>query len=125
MKLKGAKPGLGPPPVGFRRMRGISVGQSRGIKARSRDSLTEAEGQDACLTSLRRALRAEGHVVMATFGPNGPEQCSGLQIKRYDAERLARRFGDDFALVQSMEKTHTTPWGKVQDFTYCVLQFKE
>lgn len=84
--------------------------------------LIAAADQEAYLASLSHALRPGGHVVLATFGPQGPENCSGLPVERYDSAKLARRLGADFDLVRSLEKLHTTPSGTAQQFTYCVFK---
>jgi SAM-dependent methyltransferase len=84
--------------------------------------LIAAVDQAAYLSSLLRALRPGGHVVLATFGPQGPERCSGLPVERYDAEGLARRLGDGFELIRSLERLHTTPAGAVQQFTYALFR---
>lgn len=56
---------------------------------------------------------------MATFGPHGPLQCSGLDIARYTPEELHREFGADYRLVRSVTEDHVTPAGKHQEFIYC------
>jgi len=84
--------------------------------------LTEPADQDAYVSSLGAAVRPGGHVVIATFGPQGPQKCSGLAVERYDAEKLSRRLGPGFALLRSLEKVHTTPGGAAQQFTYCLFR---
>lgn len=74
--------------------------------------------------ALRQALRPAGHVVMATFGPEGPERCSGLATARYDAASLCAELGPDFQLVDSALVVHQTPWNTPQQFLYCRLQRK-
>lgn len=68
------------------------------------------------------AVRPGGHAIIATFAPTGPEKCSGLPVRRYDAQSLAAEFADGFTLVDSATETHATPWGKAQDFTYALLR---
>ena len=34
------------------------------------------------------SVKHGGHIIMSTFGPEGPEKCSGLDVVRYDAENL-------------------------------------
>jgi len=34
-----------------------------------------------------------GHVIISTFGPEGPTKCSGLEVMRYDTESLHNEFG--------------------------------
>jgi SAM-dependent methyltransferase len=84
--------------------------------------LTAEEDRVAYLESLRQALRPGGHAVFATFALDGPEKCSGLPVRRYSAETLARTLGDDYQLVRSRDRTHVTPTNKEQRFTYAVFQ---
>jgi SAM-dependent methyltransferase len=84
--------------------------------------LTDQADRRSYLESVRAALRIGGHVVMATFGPGGPERCSGLPVERYDADKLSEFFGSDFELVDSFQKRHVTPGGAIQEFTYAVLR---
>jgi hypothetical protein len=68
------------------------------------------------------ALRVGGHAIIATFGLEGPERCSGLTVERYDADKLSRRLGPDFELIRSLERRHVTPSGAEQQFTFCVFK---
>lgn len=84
--------------------------------------LTEAADRRLYAAAVRDALRPGGHAVIATFAPSGPERCSGLAVRRYDAAGIAAEFGAEFELVNSATETHTTPWGKAQEFAYAVLR---
>jgi hypothetical protein len=68
---------------------------------------------------VRRSLEPGGHIVVATFGPHGPEKCSGLEVMRFSAEALHDEFGSDFAREADATEMHTTPWGTEQEFVYC------
>jgi SAM-dependent methyltransferase len=70
------------------------------------------------LENLREGLRPGGHLVLATFGPEGPTTCSGLPVRRYGAEGLQRALGWGFRLVSSQIENHTTPAGTVQQFLF-------
>jgi SAM-dependent methyltransferase len=48
------------------------------------------------LAALARTLRPGGHLILATFGPNGPTQCSGLPVARYGSDELLTVLGEDF-----------------------------
>jgi ubiquinone/menaquinone biosynthesis C-methylase UbiE len=69
--------------------------------------------------AVRRALKPNGHIVVATFGPAGPDHCSGLPVIRYSAEGIHGEFGDQFRKVGSESEIHHTPWGTEQEFVYC------
>jgi SAM-dependent methyltransferase len=77
--------------------------------------------REGYLDVLRRTLRPGGHLVIATFGPQGPTQCSGLSVQRYGADDLLSVLGEDFALVSSSLATHCTPSGTSQQFLYSRL----
>jgi SAM-dependent methyltransferase len=81
--------------------------------------LTESSQRDAYVHLLTRALRPGGHAVIATFGPLGPNRCSRLDVRRYDAEQLSDEFGAGFELVTSTLEDHHTPAGSSQQFLYC------
>ena len=81
--------------------------------------LTEPEQRQAYVGQVMRSVKAGGHVIVATFGPEGPEKCSGLETVRYDAKGLHGQFGGRFELVASDTESHQTPMGTVQQFLYC------
>lgn len=81
--------------------------------------LTKAEDRAAYVRQVARAVKLGGHVIVATFGPEGPETCSGLDVVRYDAGSLHGEFGSKFRLLESVTEHHETPWGAPQQFMYC------
>ena len=80
--------------------------------------LTDAADRDRYVDVVRRSLRSRGHLVLATFGPQGPMRCSGLDICRYGIEQLADLLGADFELQCHELDEHKTPSGSVQQFLY-------
>jgi ubiquinone/menaquinone biosynthesis C-methylase UbiE len=81
--------------------------------------LTDPADRQAYVGQVMRAVRPGGHVIVATFGEDGPEKCSGLPVMRYRPESLHAEFGDDFLLVEHEKEAHHTPSGIVQQFVYC------
>src|SRR6266568_2226793 len=81
--------------------------------------LTSPSDRAAYVRQVARAVRHGGHVIVSTFGPEGPMKCSGLDVVRYDAESLHREFGVHFRLLESSKELHNTPFGTVQQFLYC------
>lgn len=82
---------------------------------------TEKQDRDAYLQRLERSLNVGGCAVIATFGPDGPERCSGLPIVRYSPETLAETLGDKFELIETRHESHVTPWGATQSFQFSVF----
>ena len=81
--------------------------------------LTATRDRVTYVRQVARAVRHGGHVIVGTFGPEGPVKCSGLGVVRYDAESLYREFGIHFRLLGSSKELHLTPFGTVQQFLYC------
>lgn len=81
--------------------------------------LTSVEQRFAYVQNVADAVKTGGHVILSTFGPEGPSKCSGLDVMRYDAESLHAEFGARFQLVQSSKELHETPFGTTQQFLYC------
>lgn len=82
--------------------------------------LTDPAQRAAYVTQVARSVRTGGHVIVGTFGPEGPLQCSGLDVVRYDAPALQAEFGARFQLVRHLEEIHRTPMGREQQFVWCV-----
>lgn len=81
--------------------------------------LTNAADREAYVAQVRKSVKRGGHVIIGTFGPDGPLKCSGLDVKRYDADSLHSEFGGGFRLVDSVRESHQTPFGTNQQFVYC------
>ncbi len=81
--------------------------------------LTSAVVRSAYVRQVSEAVKPGGHVIVATFGPEGPLKCSGLDVVRYDAEALHEEFGAQFQLVKHVSENHQTPFGTTQQFLYC------
>jgi ubiquinone/menaquinone biosynthesis C-methylase UbiE len=81
--------------------------------------LTRADDRHRYVQAVNRSVKTGGHVIVASFGPTGPERCSGLEVVRYSPETMHDEFGNDFELVDSTTQTHHTPFGTEQQFIYC------
>ena len=84
--------------------------------------LTDPRDRAAYAERLRSAVAPNGHVIIATFAPDGPEKCSGLPVQRHDSASLAAELGPDFELVETRSETHRTPWDSTQAFQFSRFQ---
>jgi SAM-dependent methyltransferase len=84
--------------------------------------LVDAARRHLYAAQAARSVRAGGNAIIATFAPEGPERCSALPVRRYDAGALAAEFQPAFELVDAAREEHVTPWGATQPFTYTVLR---
>ncbi|MHB8627612.1 MAG: class I SAM-dependent methyltransferase [Aggregatilineales bacterium] len=81
--------------------------------------LMAAEDRRKYVEAVRRSLKPGGHIIIASFAPDGPAQCSGLDVMRYSPHSLHNEFGDDFEFLDSRRENHLTPFGTQQNFIYC------
>lgn len=81
--------------------------------------LTQPQERHRYVRNVIAAMKPGGHVIVSTFGPEGPQKCSGLDVIRYEAETLHDEFGARFRLVESSKELHETPFGTTQQFLYC------
>jgi SAM-dependent methyltransferase len=86
--------------------------------------LTDATSVRKYLDVLRTALVPKGHFVLGTFGPEGPDRCSGSEVQRYSIEQLTNLLEADFELMSFELKDHSTPTGNMQQYLYSVWQSK-
>lgn len=84
--------------------------------------LTRPEQQARYVATAARAVRPGGVLVLGTFGPDGPEQCSGLPVARHDVESVRDLFAPGFELLAGETETHRTPWDAEQQFTWTSLR---
>lgn len=86
--------------------------------------LTRSDDRQKYVHNLNKALKPGGYVLLATFGPNGPLKCSGLEIVRYSSESLRGEMGEKFKLEKYFTEIHKTPFNTTQEFLYCLFRKK-
>jgi 2-polyprenyl-3-methyl-5-hydroxy-6-metoxy-1,4-benzoquinol methylase len=84
--------------------------------------LVDPADRAAYVSRLKEALVPGGHAIIATFAADGPDTCSGLPVRRYDAGGLGAELGAEFTLVESRPHDHVTPWNSSQRFQFSVFQ---
>lgn len=80
--------------------------------------LTASAERARYVESLKASLVPGGHVIIATFALDGPAQCSGLEVARYDAAGIGAELGAEFRFQEQVDETHLTPWQTEQHFSY-------
>jgi SAM-dependent methyltransferase len=84
--------------------------------------LTEPDHRRRYVEQVLSAVRLGGHVMVATFAPDGPVKCSGLPVARYSPDGLHEQFGREFRLLESAREEHQIPAGAVQPFIDCLCR---
>ncbi|HEY2472479.1 MAG TPA: class I SAM-dependent methyltransferase [Terracidiphilus sp.] len=80
--------------------------------------LTDPADRLAYVRQVVHAVKPGGHLIIGTFGSEGPTRCSDLDVARYDSESLHNEFGERFQLLESSKQLHQTPFGTVHQFLY-------
>jgi cyclopropane fatty-acyl-phospholipid synthase-like methyltransferase len=79
--------------------------------------LTTEEEIKSYLSIVRNNVKS--YLLVATASLTGPEKCSGLPIKQYSDEQLARLFLEGFQKIRCINVDHITPFQTKQNFTFC------
>lgn len=79
---------------------------------------TDSDKIERYLNIVRNAV--DGMVIIGTFSVDGPQKCSGLEIRQYDEDGMKEKFEkSDFENVECKREDHITPAGAVQNFVFC------
>ena len=81
--------------------------------------LVDTNDKNKYLDIAADSIKPNGQLIVGSFAPDGPQQCSGLPTIRYSQEALAEHLKSHFEFVESLWEDHVTPQGKKQQFIYC------
>lgn len=84
--------------------------------------LTNPKEREKYLEVMSGALNIDAYVLISTFGPEGPEKCSGLPVQRYDSDSIQHTLGSGYQLLSTEQEIHLTPWGSHQQFVHCLFK---
>ncbi len=84
--------------------------------------LTNPADRKKYVNAMQKAVKPGGHVIIAAFDLAGPPKCSGLDVERYNPEKLSSELGSSFNFVKCVDETHITPRQSQQKFVYCCFK---
>ena len=84
--------------------------------------MVDRHQQAAYRRALMSATAVDSIVIIAVFSTDGPQQCSGLTVRRYDEQALSIFLGDEFEVVETREVPHQTPGGAEQEFLWLMAR---
>lgn len=61
----------------------------------------------------------KGFLTIGTFSDNGPDKCSGLDVKQYNEEQLQNTLRNGFEKIKCITEDHLTPFNTLQNFLFC------
>ncbi len=82
----------------------------------------EAADRASYLAVLAAGTHPGSVAVLGTFAPDGPAQCSGLPVARYDLHQLVDTLGSRWEPLVTDREQHITPQGVTQAFTWSVVR---
>ena len=84
--------------------------------------LLDDDERQAYANAAAAALAPGGVAIIGTFAPDGPERCSGLEVRRSAARDIATLLSASFDPQAEGDEVHTTPSGTTQHFAWAVLR---
>lgn len=87
--------------------------------------LTQEQEISIYIDNLVKSINIGGALVIGTFSEQGPERCSGIEIKQYSDTSLTLMLEKYFEKVNSVNIEHKTPFDTIQNFIFCSFRRKE
>ena len=81
--------------------------------------LTSEEKICKYVSIAENAIKKDGYLILGTFSENGPNKCSGFEIKQYSEVSMSARFEVSFERIKCITENHVTPFKTVQNFLFC------
>jgi 2-polyprenyl-3-methyl-5-hydroxy-6-metoxy-1,4-benzoquinol methylase len=79
--------------------------------------LTTNEQVAKYMETARKSVN--GYLTIGTFSKNGPNKCSGLEIKQYNEQELTSELENGFEKLKCVTENHLTPFDTTQNFLFC------
>jgi predicted TPR repeat methyltransferase len=64
-------------------------------------------------------MATKGYMTIGTFSEEGPQKCSGLNIKQYNEVELESILSKGFSKMGCITEDHITPFNTKQNFLFC------
>lgn len=87
--------------------------------------LTDERDISAYLETARQSLNPEGILVIGTFSEQGPQKCSGIEIKQYSETTMTERLKAFFEKINCLTVDHKTPFNTIQNFVFCSFKKRQ
>ena len=84
--------------------------------------LTDEEEITSYIKTVSQSIQPNGILLMGTFSVNGPQKCSGIEIKQYSEQTLINCLRSNFEPIKCINVDHLTPFQTVQNFVFCCFR---
>ncbi len=82
----------------------------------------EEKDKQSYFDLLKKVVKVNGYVIIATFNLEGALKCCGLDLCRYDKDMISERLGDDFELIKNFDHTFINPGGASRAYVYTLFK---
>jgi len=87
--------------------------------------LTDENEISNYLETAQQNINSDGVLVIGTFSEQGPEKCSGIEIKQYSETTMTERVKMFFEKIKCITIDHKTPFDTVQNFVFCSFKKRQ
>jgi len=84
--------------------------------------LTDEQEISNYLETAQRSIKPTGVLIIGTFSEQGPNVCSGIQIKQYSESSMTERLKNLFEKIKCITIDHKTPFDTIQNFVFCCFR---
>lgn len=81
--------------------------------------LTEEKEIANYIETIKKSIRPSGILVIGTFSEQGPQKCSGIEIRQYSETSMTERLNISFEKLECITVDHKTPFNTIQNFVFC------
>ena len=81
--------------------------------------LTDETDISKYLETAKKNINPKGILVIGTFSEQGPNKCSGIEIKQYSELSMPERLKAFFKKEACITIDHKTPFDTLQNFVFC------
>ena len=87
--------------------------------------LTQEKEITSYINIVQQSIEPTGVLVIGTFSEQGPQKCSGIEIKQYSEVSMAERLEKFFEKIKCVTVDHKTPFDTVQNFVFCAFRKRQ
>lgn len=84
--------------------------------------LTDEQEITNYLETAYQNINPDGMMVMGTFSEQGPEKCSGIEVRQYSKTTMTDRLRKFFDKIECITVDHKTPSDSIQNFVFCCFR---
>lgn len=81
--------------------------------------LTDENEITEYLATAEQSITRTGVLLIGTFSEQGPQKCSGIDIKQYSESTMTERLKNSFENIKCITVNHKTPFNTIQSFVFC------